>query len=662
MRPPPSAAAGPTPAHGPPSPPAVAPVAGAPARAHALLGLALALALAGCGESPPQDAADGAPAPSAAAGRELAGPEALPADEDGLLDLADGAEAPAAPPPPPAADAPMRAFVPLREPVPPAARRAALREAREAALAGRWRGEDGALDIALAVLAGRPEDEEARLLRDEALAALDAAALDALLDDRPDPAREQRALRLALDPADPRIATLDEALVAADDIARRLRRAERRAAAGALVAPAGRNAAAGYRAVLARQPGHRVAAAGLAAIEARLLDAALEAAREDEFATAERRLAEAATVREGSPAVQDAAARVVAIREARAGELLAAGLEAAGRADIAAAEATLDALARVASRGEDVERLRDRIDVARFYGRFRPGEVFRDRLPGGADGPAMVAVPHGRFRMGSSRGEPGHQPEESPAHAIAFERGFGLALAEVSVGEYRRFVEATGHVGAAARARGSSTWDERGGSLAFQRAVDWRHDHAGAPADDAMPVLHVAWDDAAAYAAWLAEATGQRYRLPTEAEFEYALRAGSTAPWPWGDAPAPPAGTGNLTGEGDVSPAGRRWQRAFDGYADGHWGPAPVAQGAANAWGLRDLVGNVAEWVEDCWHDSYRRAPGDGSAWVNPGCRQRVVRGASWASGPEQARAAFRQPAAATTTNPRVGFRVARDL
>jgi formylglycine-generating enzyme required for sulfatase activity len=556
----------------------------------------------------------------------------------------------------------MRAFVPLREPVPPAGRRAALREAREAALAGRWRGADGALDIALAVLAARPEDEEARLLRDEALEALDAAALDALLDDRLEPAREQRALRLALDPADPRIAMLDEALAAADDIARRLRRAERRVAAGALVAPAGRNAAAGYRAVLARQPAHRAAAAGLAAVEARLLDDALEAARQDDLRLADRRLAEAATVREGSPAVQDAAARVAAIREARAGELLAAGLEAAARADIAGAEATLEVLARITHRGEDVERLRDRIAVARLYGRFRPGEVFRDRLPGGVDGPAMVAVPHGRFRMGSARGEPGHQSEEAPAHAIAFERGFGLGQAEVTVGEYRRFIEATGHVGAAARARGSSTWDERGGSLAFQRAVDWRHDHAGAPADDAMPVLHVAWDDAAAYAAWLAEATGEAYRLPTEAEFEYALRAGGDTPWPWGDAPRPPPGTGNLTGDGDVSPTGRRWQNAFEGYADGHWGPAPAGDGAANAWGLRDLVGNVSEWVEDCWHDSYRRAPGDGSAWVNPGCRQRVVRGASWASGPEQARSAFRQPAAATTTNPRVGFRVARDL
>ena len=159
----------------------------------------------------------------------------------------------------------------------------------------------------------------------------------------------------------------------------------------------------------------------------------------------------------------------------------------------------------------------------------------------------------------------------------------------------------------------------------------------------------------------LAAETGLPYRLPSEAEFEYALRAGSTTAYPWGEE-SPPALVENLTGAGDQSPTRRSWANAFAGYADGYWGPAPVAKFQSNPFGINDMNGNVSEWVEDCWHDNYNRAPRDGSAWVNPGCKQRVIRGASWASSPVQARSAFRLGASSDTTNARVGFRVARDL
>src|SRR3546814_16086681 len=86
----------------------------------------------------------------------------------------------------------------------------------------------------------------------------------------------------------------------------------------------------------------------------------------------------------------------------------------------------------------------------------------------------------------------------------------------------------------------------------------------------------------------------------------------------------------------DRSPTGRQWNKAFDNYGDGYWGPAPAGHFAANSWGVRGLAGNVSEWVADCWHDGYRRAPTDGTAWLNPGCRTRVVRGGSWASAPAQ--------------------------
>ena len=125
---------------------------------------------------------------------------------------------------------------------------------------------------------------------------------------------------------------------------------------------------------------------------------------------------------------------------------------------------------------------------------------------------------------------------------------------------------------------------------------------------------------------------------------------------------SPPDGAGNFTGDRDRSPGGRSWSNAFNDYGDGHWGPAPVASFQPNAWGLHDLAGNVSEWVADCWHDSYRRAPRDASAWVNPGCRMHVIRGGAWASSPDQTRSAWRAPAARDTTNARIGFRVVREL
>ncbi len=98
----------------------------------------------------------------------------------------------------------------------------------------------------------------------------------------------------------------------------------------------------------------------------------------------------------------------------------------------------------------------------------------------------------------------------------------------------------------------------------------------------------------------------------------------------------------NLTGEGDVSRSQRQWSTYFDGYSDRFWGPAPVASFEPNPFGLYDIGGNVGEWVMDCWHDTYLRAPIDGTAWLNPGCKLRVVRGGNWASSPDQSRAAYR--------------------
>ena len=236
-----------------------------------------------------------------------------------------------------------------------------------------------------------------------------------------------------------------------------------------------------------------------------------------------------------------------------------------------------------------------------------------------------------------------------------------MSRTEVTVAEFRRFIQATGYRTRAARRGHSTVYDERSGNLVRRSNVDWSSNYTGAPAGDDEPVLHVSAKDAQAYTEWLSQQSGQRYRLPSEAEFEYALRAGSDGRFAWTTS-VPPASAGNVTGAKDRSPSGRNWRNAFEGYGDGWWGPAPVDSFAANAFGLHDLAGNVSEWVGDCWHDGYRRAPADGEAWVNPGCRARVMRGGSWASAPAQSRSAWRLSADADTTNARLGFRVVREL
>lgn len=274
----------------------------------------------------------------------------------------------------------------------------------------------------------------------------------------------------------------------------------------------------------------------------------------------------------------------------------------------------------------------------------------------------MIVVPHGGFRMGAGAEELGAVDAEKPAHYVRFNRGFAMSRQAITVGEFRRFVQATRYRPRATRRGHSTVYDERSGNFVRRSGVDWQSDYAGAKAADSLPVLHVSVRDAEAYAEWLSAQTGHVYRLPSEEEFEYALRAGVQGRYPWGDAGVPPARFGNLTGGNDVSPSGRRWNNAFVSYGDGYWGPAPGGSYNANAWGLHDLGSNVSEWVSDCWHANYRRAPADGASWFNPGCRSRVVRGGSWASSPAQARAAWRSASDSDMTNARVGFRVVRGI
>ena len=402
---------------------------------------------------------------------------------------------------------------------------------------------------------------------------------------------------------------------------------------------------------------------GIAAVESAVLMEAQALAAGGDFEGAYAELARAGKVRNDPEAVAATRQRIEAMRSDRIRRLSDEGLMAlADPAGLQFARERLAEILRIALPGTGAGvALRQRIDLVGHYGLFRPGQVFTDEMPGGGRGPALSVLPRGGFAMGAPEDEEGASPDEQPQHQVRLDRGFAMTRHEITVGEFRRFVQATGFVPRATQRGHSLAYDARSGNFLRGSGIDWQSAYDGRPAADDMPVIHVTARDAEAYAAWLSAQTGAHYRLPSEAEFEYALRAGGQARYPWG-AGAPPPGAGNLAGGRDVSARGRRWSNAFPGYGDGWWGPAPVGSFAPNPYGLYDMVGNVSEWVADCWHRGYRRAPANGQAWVNPGCRTRMYRGGSWASAPAQARSAWRMSGGVDATNARVGFRLVRQL
>ena len=426
----------------------------------------------------------------------------------------------------------------------------------------------------------------------------------------------------------------------------------------------GGGALGGFQEVLRLRPGQARALQGIAAVESGLLRIAEDAAERSDFQAAVRWIDLAARVRPGSATIADARARVGRIRQLRVVRLRDAGLRVLGEYNgVRKARDFLAELLRIAAPGHPAAaELRTRIDLAVHYGLFRPGQLFTDAFSNGGHGPQMRVVPHGALRMGAEVDAPGAQPYEQPSRYLRFDRGFAMSVREVTVGEFRRYLVATGARTRAMRRGYSMPYDERSNNFVRRSGVDAASDYLGEPAADDLPVIHVSASDADGYVKWLAAQTGRSYRLPSEAEFEYALRAGSTSRYPWGDAATPPPRSGNYTGARDRSRGGRPWRNALAGYGDGHWGPAPVGSFRANAFGLHDVSGNVSEWVADCWHDSYQRAPTDPRAWFNPGCRTRVIRGGSWASSPTQLRAVWRAPLERDTTNAQIGFRVVRDL
>lgn len=236
-----------------------------------------------------------------------------------------------------------------------------------------------------------------------------------------------------------------------------------------------------------------------------------------------------------------------------------------------------------------------------------PGEIFRDC----AECPEMVVVPAGEFKMGS-----GATPYEKPEHRVAIADPFAIGRREITFDEWDLCFALGG-----CKYRPNDRWG-RG----------------------SRPVIDVSWDDAKAFVTWLSQKTGRRYRLPSEAEWEYAARAGTNSTFWWGRA----ASNGPANCEDCSSTPARQ--------------TLPAGSFRPNGFGLFDVAGNAAEWVEDCWNESYRGAPTDGSAWTMGQCRQRGLRGGSFAS-----KAGFIRSAARFRYDQDVryyanGFRVARDL
>ena len=394
-----------------------------------------------------------------------------------------------------------------------------------------------------------------------------------------------------------------------------------------------------------------------------LLARAWAAAGREDYRSAGALLLESQALAPGDAGARVLGMRVVELRQARTDALLSEGNAAVDALHLDRADQVQAHAARVAAQPAQVQALRERIHLARHYGPFKPRQVFSERLGIGGVGPEMVVVAYGSFTMGSDpeAGDADAQANEAPAHMVVFRRGFAIGRSEVTVGEFGRFVAATGYRSQATMTGHASVYDERGGVFSEHEGVDWRRDHVGRIAPPSLPVIHVTLKDARAYTTWLSTQAHAQYRLPSEAEYEFVLRAGMRTRYPWGDEP-PRRVVGNLPGDGDLSRSSRRWGNAIAGYRDAFWGPAPVRNFPLERFGTYDMTGNVSEWTLDCWHDSYQRAPVDGTAWVNPGCPRRVVRGASWASSLDQARSASRLPLDANSSSARLGFRVVREL
>jgi len=265
---------------------------------------------------------------------------------------------------------------------------------------------------------------------------------------------------------------------------------------------------------------------------------------------------------------------------------------------------------------------------------MKAGDVVRDC----SDCPEMVVIPAGRFLMGSPKEAAGRIHAEGPQHPVTVAAKYALGKHEVSVAEFKRFVQATRYQTEAKTNpdQGIGVWDEEKNERGWSTGKSWSN--PGFAQDDRHAAVGVSWKDALAYVDWLAKRTGQAYRLPSEAEWEYAARAGTTTARFWGNDPNQACAYANV-GDRSLKSARPKWPYTIHDCDDGFAYTAPIGRFTANSFGLHDMIGNTWEWTQDCWNDSYLGAPTDGSPWLKGDCGRRVVRGGSWLSEPGYSRA-----------------------
>ena len=373
-----------------------------------------------------------------------------------------------------------------------------------------------------------------------------------------------------------------------------------------------------------------------AAAERRAREEAERAARAEAEAERQRRAAEERRAREEAERAARAEAEAERRRRAAAERRAREEAEREARARAEAERRARAAAERRARERAEAERERD---LAR---KWPAGKVFRD-----CDGcPVMVVVPAGSFTMGSPVSEKGRGDDEGPQRRVTFSRLFAVGKFEVSFAEWDACVAAGG-------CNGYRPDDEGWGR-------------------DRHPVINVSWNDAQAYVGWLSRKTGQKYRLLSESEWEYAARAGTRSSRYWGDGTSDQCAHANgvdwahhrqYSSEGDRVHGRPYSTRPMARCEDGYVHASRVGSFSANGFGLHDMSGNVWEFVEDCWHDSYARAPSDGGAWTTGGdCSLRVLRGGSWNDGPRALRSANRTGSRSGIRSGDRGFRVARPL
>jgi formylglycine-generating enzyme required for sulfatase activity len=269
------------------------------------------------------------------------------------------------------------------------------------------------------------------------------------------------------------------------------------------------------------------------------------------------------------------------------------------------------------------------------------------------DCPEMVALPAGEFLMGSPDDELERRSVEGRPRRVAIARRFAIGRFEITMEQFSAFVADAGMaVGGQCREIISVS-----GASARWGAPEASFRKPGFEVTGKQPVVCMSWHDAQAYVAWLGRRTGRAYRLPTEAEWEYAARAGTRTAYSFGNEASELCAYAKFADL--ASPFG--WHGGCRGSV-ATYGAIPVGSFSPNPWGLFDMHGNAWEWVDDCWTPNAMEIPTDGSAFARPGCEIGVIRGGSWAAGFGRSRSASRWPMPAAEHYQHVGFRVALPL